>query len=378
MSLPVKSFDQLVNDQVTAAQAFANGVDDFSSGTIELALIQANADMGVWLEYIANYVLSLTRFATSSGVELDTAYAQFQYRRLPALAASGDILFSRMTANQAVQINVDATLKTLNNLQTFTVIEDTTNTFWSPLANAYIIPIGITSALIPARAVVPGADGNVLPNTITVIASPISGIDTVTNPLSFAGGRAAESDDNFRARFPLYISYLARGTPQAAQYVGASTPGVARFRFYENQTFAGAVQHGFFYLVIDDGSGNAPSTLIDAVQAAVTATVRPLAVYESVYSASPILMNISVDVALSSTGFQSTALTAIQTAINNYLAPPFQIDQGVPYSRVYQVIYDAYSQITDVTNLVLNGGTSDLPAVLNEVYVPGTLTVNFI
>ena len=49
-------------------------------------------------------------------------------------------------------------------------------------------------------AVVPGTSGNVEAGTVTVMAEPISGITSITNPERITGGTAEESDDSLRDR----------------------------------------------------------------------------------------------------------------------------------------------------------------------------------
>ena len=57
--------------------------------------------------------------------------------------------------------------------------------------------------VLPAQAVTPGEDSNLPPHTITTIVNPVipAGVENVTNPNAFKGGRLRETDEQFRDRY---------------------------------------------------------------------------------------------------------------------------------------------------------------------------------
>ncbi len=59
-----------------------------------------------------------------------------------------------------------------------------------------------------------GAGSNVQAGTITVLTTPIPGVDLVINAAPMAGGDDPESDAALRARFTLYINRPIIGHPQ--------------------------------------------------------------------------------------------------------------------------------------------------------------------
>jgi len=64
--------------------------------------------------------------------------------------------------------------------------------------------IGDTGMIdLAAQAIEPGEDGNLPPDTITTIVNPVipAGVEKVTNPNKFAGGRLRETDEQFRDRY---------------------------------------------------------------------------------------------------------------------------------------------------------------------------------
>ncbi|MFX8028091.1 baseplate J/gp47 family protein, partial [Acinetobacter baumannii] len=100
---------------------------DLTVGSVLRAIVEANAAVVVWLEGLLLQVLAITRAATSSGADLDSWVADFGVTRLPAVAATGIVTFSRFTTTQQVLVPVGATVQTADGTQQFTVTIDTTN-----------------------------------------------------------------------------------------------------------------------------------------------------------------------------------------------------------------------------------------------------------
>jgi len=197
MPIEFKSFETLVQDQVVAIQGATMENIDFNVGTVELAQVEANAGMGIWLEYLANAILAQARAQTSQGADLDTWMAQFRFYRVGAVAASGNCTFSRFTTTESAVVPVGTVVKTTDFATSFTVIEDTTNPNFNILLNGYVMIAGVGSTLAKVQCNTAGTIGNVVANEITFISSTVPGVDTVTNLLPFTNGKEAESDASF-------------------------------------------------------------------------------------------------------------------------------------------------------------------------------------
>src|SRR6185437_11687680 len=133
--------------------------------------------------------------------------------RLGAQAATGIVTFSRLTAAPSTCfVPVGATMMTVDQTQSFTVTADPSNpNFVGQPAQGYILQSSVASVDVPVAAIVPGIGGNVLANTITVMTSPVTGIDAVTNAAAFFNGIDQESDSALKKRFADYILGLSRG-----------------------------------------------------------------------------------------------------------------------------------------------------------------------
>ncbi|MES1988726.1 MAG: baseplate J/gp47 family protein, partial [Pseudomonadota bacterium] len=290
MPLPEKSFDELVSDQVNAMQAVAQRLLDFSTGSVMLAIVESNAGNSIWLEALVAYLLSITRLQTSHGENVDTFVEQFGLYRLPATPAFGEVTFSRSDTSQAAVIQAgELDLSTQGQLVyspsnqiTYSVYADPDNPAYNPDINAYVLIVGNESVTVPVVALTPGSVGNVLAGQITIISTPINYVSSVTNENSFATGQDQESDAALKLRFVLYINSLSKATEQSLEETIESVPGVARYNLVENEDIDGNDDIGFFYAVIDDGSGNASPELLANVQLAVYAD-RGLTIAFSIY-----------------------------------------------------------------------------------------------
>lgn len=377
MAIPFQSFDTLVTNQVTAIQASSDQNIDFNTGTVELAMVQAQAAMGIWLEFIFNAVLALARAQTSTGTDLDSWMAQFMLYRLPGSPASGNCTFSRTVTTSTAQINVGVLVSTQDFSAQFMVIPDPSNPNYNAGAQAYILNAGVSSTLAKVICTTTGTIGNVDANTISIFTSPVLGINTVTNGLPFINGKNMETDAQFRARFVLYINSLSKAVLMAYAYVISSIPQITRYNVVPNTSFGGAPQAGYVYVVIDDGTGSPPPDLLTSAYNAIQ-TVRGLSILNDVFAPIATSVNISVDLTISPFVTQATITDLLTKSfveyINNY---PF--NQNVPYSKFYEIIYDVSpGNILNATNLLINGTTLDLIGSNNIAFIIGTVTIGYI
>jgi uncharacterized phage protein gp47/JayE len=221
--------------------------------------------------------------------------------------------------------------------------------------------------------VVAGTGGNVAANTITLLGQAISGIDTVNNPSAMTGGTGGETDAALRTRFQLYINTRSLATLQAIQYAVSSVSGVASYNIVQNYDPNGTYDPGSFYVVADDGTGSPSSTFIGNVLSAVATTAGAGIRYSVI---GPTIQYATVSMALTvASGASLSSLDAqVASAITSYING-LSIGATLSYSRLSAIAYGVSSQITNITGITLNGGTSDLTATSVQVIKAGTVTV---
>ncbi len=374
MQLQLQNFQTLVANAAAAVQGSARQLLDLTIGSTLRAILEANASLALWMQWLIVQVLATTRAATSNGADLDSWTADFSLTRLPASPAAGQAVFARFTPTQSAAIPPGTQLRTADASQSFIVTTDVANTAWNPSQSAYIIGAGIASITLPITATVPGSAGNVQSGAITLLGSAIAGIDTATNPAPLSGGLDAEQDPALRQRFTSFLSSRARGTALAIGHAILSVRQGLSYTLQENMAPDGTVRMGSFVVTVDDGSGT-PSTALLAQIATAIEAMRPIGALYAVQP--PTLLTALVSLSITtSPGSAHTTIAAnvalsITAAIN-----ALPIGAPLPWSRLTQLAYAADPNIINVTSVLLNLATTDLIPSPSGLIKPGTVQVN--
>ena len=95
MALNLLSFNTMVSNGAAAMQSACSSLLDLTVGSVLRAILEASASVGLWMQWLILKVLAMTRAATSTGEDLDSWMADFDLARLPGVAATGSVTFSR-------------------------------------------------------------------------------------------------------------------------------------------------------------------------------------------------------------------------------------------------------------------------------------------
>lgn len=372
MPLQTKPFDQLVTDQAVTAQASAAGrALDFTRGSVLRALAEGFAAIGLWLQGLVLRVLAVTRASTSTGGDLDTWMADYGLTRVAATTAAGFVTFARYTPTTTALIPVGAQVKTFDGAWTYTVTDG--GLAIDPVLGGYQLPAGQASITLPVKATVSGAGGNADPGTVSLLASAVAGVDTVTNSAAIAGGFEAESDASLQARFVAYIASLPRATRGAIEFaIGQVQPGLTH-SVIEGQRPDGTAAPAVFTIVLDDGTGTPSADLIARVSAAVS-EYRPLGVEYAVVAPVAKLITVSMQIEVSDPTAQTTAAAAVRAALLAYINA-LPLGAGLSYYRLSQIAFDASPLVTNVITYDINGQRQDIPPSLRQAVRTTLVTV---
>lgn len=373
MALNIKDFATLVRDQATAIQGRAAGLVDFTIGSLMRAIVEANSGVLQWVQQLIVTLLAATRAATCSGADLDSWMADFGFIRLSAGFASGSVTYSRFTATNSALVPIGALVGSTDGSQQYAVTIDTTNAYYNASLGGYLVPAGVASVTVPVLATNAGAAGNALVGTVTVIVGGISGIDIVTNAQPFANGVDAESDSAFRARFVLWVQSLSKGTKAAIGYALSSMQQGVTYTLTENQDYSGNLLYGYFYAVVDDGSGAPSSTFLTSAANAIEA-VRPFTSRYGVFAPTLLTANVGMTITTDATVTHSVVVANVVAALQTYIAS-LKLGQILPYTQLAAVAYGVSPAITNVSGVLLNSSTADLSANQKQVIRPGTIVV---
>lgn len=373
MILPLQNFTTLVQNMAAGVQGSASQLIDLSVGSVLRALLEACAAVALWMQWLILQVLSMTRAATSSGPDLDSWMADFSLTRLPGAPALGTVTFLRYTVGIATTVPVGAQVSTNDGTQSFAVIEVTNNSAWNG-SNGYSLPATAASVTVPVQAVTPGVGGNVQPGTIGLIAAAIPGIDTVMNTAPFTGGLEAESDAALRVRFQLYINSRSLATVSAVEFAVATLQQGLRCAVLENVDTQGNPSAGNFCVVVDDGTGYPPASLILEASSAIEA-VRPIGSTYSVNGPQVVAVNVAMAVATSNPLTEPLIIVQIQQNVFAWIAG-LPIAGTLAISMIEALAHNTDPSVTSVTGTMINGAAADLTAADNAVLLPLTVTVN--
>jgi uncharacterized phage protein gp47/JayE len=372
-SLNIKSFTDLVRDQVSAIQGRAAGLVDFTIGSLLRAIMESNASVLQWLQQLIVTLLITTRAATSAGTDLDSWFADFGFARLSAFFATGSVTYSRFTPTNSALIQIGSLVGSADGSQQFAVTTDTTNALYSAALVGYLIPAGTASATVPVMASTAGSAGNAMIGAVTVIVGSISGVDTVSNTAVFANGADPESDPASRARFVLWVQSLSKGTKAAIGYALASMQQGVTYTLTENQDYSGNLLYGYSYAVVDDGSG-APSSTFLANSAAAIEASRPFTIRYGVFAPALVTAGVGMVITTNSSVTHSVVVALVITALKTYIAS-LSLGQILPYTQLAAIAYAVSPAITNVSAVLLNGSTADIAATPKQVIRPGTISV---
>jgi uncharacterized phage protein gp47/JayE len=374
MQLNLRSFDAIVASAAAAVQGAASQVLDLTVGSVLRAVLEANAGLGLWLQWLILQVLQTTRAATSTGADLDTWVADFGLARLPAVAATGTVTFARFAPITAALVPVGTLVRTADGSQSFAVTADAGNPAFSAAQNGYALAAGTASVTVPVAATVAGSAGNVQAGTISLLAAAIPGVDTVSNAAPIAGGLDGESDPALRARFAVFLDSRARATRTAIGYAVASVQQGLQYTIQENVTQSGFAQPGCFVVTVDDGTGAPPAALLAAIGTAIEA-VRPLGSIWTVVAPTIVKANVAMTITTAPGAVHASVAAEVAAAIAAFINA---LPVGAPlfWSRLSQVAYAASAQVVNVTGVTLNGGAADITPGQGGVVKAGSVTVN--
>jgi uncharacterized phage protein gp47/JayE len=374
MQLSLRTFNTLVQSMAAAVQASATQLVDLTVGSTLRAVLEANASIGLWMQWLILQVLRTTRAATSAGADLDSWMADLTLTRLPAVQATGIVTFARFTPLLSAVVPAGTLVRTADGAQTFSVTVDTTKSAWSAASDGYVVASGLASLDLPVVAVVPGSAGNVQSGAISVLASAVPGIDSATNNAAFQNGLDAESDDAFRSRFQNFIASRSRATTAAVGYAISSIQQGLNYAIQENVDPAGRPSPGQFVITVDDGSGSPSTALLSTVQNAVDA-VRPVGSVFSVHPPTVVTANVSMLITVSANTPKAPVQATVGNAIGAYING-LPIGAGLPLTKLAQIAYSADPSVINVSALSVNGGANDLPSTATNVIKTGTVAVN--
>jgi hypothetical protein len=384
-TLNLKSLTTLVSNQVAAIQASSATLIDFSVGSVLRAVVEANAGVGMWLQSMILNVLAVARLATSFGADVDSFIADYfnngqgMQPRLAAAVSNGTVTFSRYNFTQSAFIpavggNLPAAqCQSGDGTQTFNVVPNAGNSYYNATLNGYVVPAATQSVTVSVQSVGTGAATNVIAGAITRILTSMSNIDYCSNTYALAGGQSGETDAAVKARFVLFMLGLSRGNLYGIESALANMNVSIAYKVVDQYQVDSVFTPGFFYVVVDDGSGSPPTSFLNAASSAIN-TYRALGIQFAVIA--PTLTNANVNMTLvTAPGYTHLTVAAQASALITQNIQALGLGNALPYSLVsYWAM--GVPGVVAVDSYTLNSGTADLAANPQVRYMPSTITVS--
>lgn len=387
-NVTTRTFTQLVQGIAAAVQSRAAGLVDFSVGSILRATAEAFAGVVLWLEGLILVLLAATRAQTSAGADLDSWIADWAagpastdptlIQRFLAVGATGQVTFSRLSTSGQAVVPVGAQVSTSDGTQPYLVTLDPTYATYSAPLGGYVMAAGVSSVAVPVGALNMGSATNAVASAINTITSSIPGVDSVTNALAFTNGADPETDAAFLARFRSFIRSLREATPAALSNAITALQRGVQCVPVEGFDYVGTAHPGFFYFVVDDGTGTPAASLLNAAGAAIDLHRAAGGDGFGVYA--PVIVSVVVSATLGyvagiDPATQANAKAAVILAVQTYLNTLPLNTLLVSVSRIDQVMHDASPSVQTVTALTLNGGAIDLVLTAKQVAKAGAVTL---
>lgn len=250
---------------------------------------------------------------------------------------------------------------------------------------------GTNDVIVPVICQTTGPSGNVLPNTLTVMVSPIVGVDSVTNSSNASGGSLGETSANYLSRFNQWKYSNVRGTFDALGSAINSVPAVMGY-YINPHPFVPVGTGGYYQYGLTDVTIDPPleSVLNDVISAinlwkAVDENVVVTGVSEETVTLNATI-NVDLDSAVSYSDSDKARFGQLaQNCIETYIDGGFDINGNVrlelgigQYVVLSQVIGYVLSQIPQIVDMYFTSPITNITILPTEKAVAGTITVTVI
>ncbi|QEK11703.1 baseplate J/gp47 family protein [Crassaminicella thermophila] len=289
---------------------------------------------------------------TATGEWLDKKVAEQGLTRKPATKATG---YVTIEGSEGAIINAGD--KVANDTVTYTILES--KTIDSTL-----------KASVQVECDEFGSVGNVPINAIKYFPVTLSGLTKVYNEEKIDNGYDGETDEELRQRYYDKVRTPATsGNKYHYRNWAKEVTGVGDARVFPLANGPGTVK----VMIIDSNKTGAEQELIDAVYNHIEEN-RPIGATVTVVSATEVPININVTLTIDTDNYaEQEVITNIENNITAYLKEIAFVEDYVSYAKVGSIILDTIG-VLDYSNLIVNGGTSNITIADNEVAVLGGVT----
>ena len=226
------------------------------------------------------------------------------------------------------------------------------------------------TAYVTASCDTLGRIGNIPIGAINKFPVTLPGLVTVTNEEAATGGYDEETDDELRERYFEKVSLPATSGSKHHYVAWAKeVSGVGDAKCIPLWNGNGTVK----VIIINADKGVASPELIAEVASHIEES-RPIGASVTVESATPLPINISVTLVLTSGVSEETARNRIVNSVTTFLQNKAFSSSYISFAQIGGCILNC-DGITDYTNLTINRGTANIEVSETAVPVLGGVTI---
>lgn len=376
-TFPSMTFDQFVSNFIQILLTSTPLISDTSVGSIPLAFAEATAGNDLALQELIYHVYNVARLGTSEGSDVDSYVGDFGLTRDPATYASNVIYLNR-TGTVGVQAEPLGSVvqAPVGNVQ-FELVADTTQASYDPVNMTYFFADGQGTIPVRVQALNAGSASNVGANSISQIVSGLVGVSSISQPVAIDNAVDAETDDELRTRFQLFIESLSKATETSVEEaIDSVQPGLT-YKLIEYFHFDGSPFVGGFTAVVDDGSGSISSSLLTEITAAIDA-VRAAGIAFEVKAPTDVPVNVVVNIKAApgySSAIVTSALSASITSYVNKLGVGNNVSLANLANAINTTQVNGANIVFSYTNLMVNGAVADFVIAPTQLARIGSITI---
>ena len=330
--------EKTANDILAEMLASVRNDVDKREGSIVYDMLAPSAHRWELVGFALDAILAESFIDTAEGDYIDKRASEQGLTRKPAEKATGSVTF---TGQAGIVIP-----------KGFSVMTDQGTVFLTDV-EATIAAEG--TATVQCTAAVGGTGSNVAANTIVTFEETALAITSVTNNLPFAGGIDRETDDELRGRYLTKVQNpVGSGNIYHYQEWALSVSGVTKARVFPLWAGNGTVK-----VVITGQNGRAPGEeILEAVRKTIEENA-PIGATVTVAAVEEVGLTVSATIELLNGATAEDVQESVKKAIDNYITEA--IAEGiVRINRIGEAILSV-DNIADYSNILLNGGTSNIP-----------------
>ena len=311
------------------------------------------------VQFTLQNLLQIFFVQTSYGQYLDYLGQVRGVTRLPATPSTGKVKF---IGQPGTLIKAGTRVSTQSSANSSAIIFETTE---SGVINEQG---GVTVSAVCTEA---GTIGNVPTGTIVLMAEPVEGVTSVTNPEPFTGGTDIEDDDAFRERIlDARRLPITSGNKHHYRYWAMEVPGVGDAKVFPTWNGPGTVK----VIIIDANKRAASPELIAAVAEHIEES-RPIGAAVTVDTATEKQIDITADVTLTDGYTIQQVQQSYREAVVDFFNEIAFVEDYVSYAQLGRILLQIPG-VMDYANLLINGSVNNVMLNEEEIAIVGTVTLS--